>query len=517
MTAISDRERKVRKRLRDDFFHYARKVLKIRTKAGDVLPLDLNRAQIYLHERLELQLAEIGRIRAMILKGRQQGVSTYIGARFYWKATHKRGRRVFILTHEQSATDNLFGMVERYHENCDLICKPMTGASNAKELSFPKLDSDYAVGTAGTKAVGRSQTVQLLHGSEVAFWPNAAAHFAGVVQAVPDLPGTEVLLESTANGLSGEFYERWQIAEAGSGDYVAIFIPWFWDPLYRRTVPPGFVLDEAEQEYADLHGVDLEQMVWCRAKRIELKDPLLFMQEYPATAAEAFQSTGHDSFIKAADVLKARKATCEAHGPLILGADPARFGNDGFSLSWRRGRKVIKTETRHKLDVVAGAGWIKQVIDTDHPAKVFVDVGGLGAGTVDILHSWGGVYLEKVVGVNFGSEPLAPQVVLADGTRNAGHRNRRSEMWDASNDWLKDEGGADLPDDDRLQADACGPGYSYDMYQRLQLESKEHMRARGVRSPDAWDATVLTFAEPVFDATHEAPRERRRPASWQGS
>jgi hypothetical protein len=118
--------------------------------------------------------------------------------------------------------------------------------------------------------------------------------------------------------------------------------------------------------------------------------------------------------------------------------------------------------------------------------------------------------------VNFGSEPITPQVVLEDGTRNAGHRNRRAEMWVASNDWLKDEGGADLPDDDRLQADACGPGYSYDMYQRLLLESKEHMRARGVRSPDAWDATVLTFAEPVFE-TNDAPRSSGRARSWQGS
>jgi hypothetical protein len=517
MTEMSEKDRRVRKRLRDDFIHYSRMILKIRTKAGEVLPFELNQAQLYLHERLEQQLVVTGRIRALILKGRQQGVSTYIGGRYYWKATHKRGRRVFILTHEQPATDNLFGMVERYHDNCDPICKPRTGAANAKELSFPGLDSDYAVGTAGTKAVGRSQTVQLLHGSEVAFWPNAAAHFAGVVQAVPDLPGTEILLESTANGLSGEFYERWQVAEAGSGDYIAIFIPWFWDPGYRRRVPDGFTLNEAEQEYAGLYGCDVEQMVWARAKRIELKDPLLFMQEYPATAAEAFQSTGHDSFIKAADVLRARKTSHEGHGPLILGADPARFGNDGFALSWRQGRKVSKTETRHDLDVVAGAGWIKQVIDTDNPAKVFVDVGGLGAGTVDILHSWGGVYLAKVVGVNFGSEPITPQVVLEDGSRNAGHRNRRAEMWASSNDWLKDEGGADLPDDDRLQADACGPGYSYDMYQRLQLESKEHMRARGVRSPDAWDATVLTFAEPVFDTSNEAPRERRRPASWQGS
>jgi hypothetical protein len=228
-------------------------------------------------------------------------------------------------------------MVERYHEHCPALVKPSTGASNAKELSFDRLESGYAVGTAGTKAVGRSQTIQLFHGSEVAFWPNAPTHFAGVVQAIPDLPGTEVVLESTANGVGGEFHERWQQAEAGIGDYEAIFIPWFWSPEYARKVPPGFVLSDSEETYRAAYGLTLEQMAWRRNKVAELKDPLLFMQEYPATAAEAFQMTGHDSFIKPAPVVAARKAVIDGIGPLVLGADPSRFGNDRFSLALAQG------------------------------------------------------------------------------------------------------------------------------------------------------------------------------------
>jgi hypothetical protein len=54
-----------------------------------------------------------------------------------------------------------------------------------------------------------------------------------------------------------------------------------------------------------------------------------------------------------------------------------------------------------------------------------------------------------------------------------------------------------VPDLDSLQADACGPTYSYDSNTRLKLEAKDHMRARGVKSPDGWDAVALTFAEPV--------------------
>ena len=488
--SLSDRERSIRQRLKSDFEHYAGKCLRIRTKAGAVEPLTLNKAQRYLHDRLEDQLKRTGKVRALVLKGRQQGISTYIGGRFYWRATHSRGVRVFILTHEQDATNNLFGMVERYHDHCNELVRPVTGAANAKELYFSRLESGYAVGTAGAKAVGRSQTVQLFHGSEVAFWPNAPTHFAGVVQAIPDLPNTEIVLESTANGLGGEFHERWQRSEAGIGDYEAIFIPWFWQDEYRRPVPQGFRLDDDETKCAEAYGLSLEQMAWRRAKIEELKDPLLFMQEYPSNAAEAFQLTGHDSYIKSALVLRARKAKLEAAGPLVLGVDPARYGTDRFSIAWRRGRKVLKIESKHKLDTVAGAGWVKQIVQQDKPARVFIDVGGVGAGVGDLMRDWFGSRLVRLI--NFGGEPLEPGP--ADG---GGARNRRAEMWMKSREWLEDVGGADIPDLDSLQADACGPSYKWDSNTRLVLESKEDMMKRGVRSPDEWDAVALTFAEPV--------------------
>ena len=487
--------------IRADFPTFAAECLKIKTKSGAIVPFTLNKAQRYIHERLEAQKAQIGYVRALLLKGRQQGASTYIGGRYYHRTSLNRGINAFILTHEQDATDNLFKMVSRYHDNNALA--PQTGAANAKELNFPRLDSGYTIGTAGTKAVGRSKTILLLHGSEAAFWPHAETHFAGVVQAVPSEPGSEVIIESTANGMGGEFHGRWQQAEAGIGDYQAIFVPWYWQDEYRRPAV-GFVADAEEEAYQTAYGLDDEQMAWRRAKLAELKDPLLFKQEYPATAAEAFQMTGHDSFIKPEPVLRARKATCEGIGPLIIGADPARFGDDRFSLAWRKGRKVSKTESKTKLDVVAGANWIKQVIDADKPDRVFIDVGGLGAGTFDILVNWGSPYKEICVAVNFGGEPQEPNEILDDGSKRPGPRNRRAEMWQRSKYWLDEPGGADIPDDDGLQADACGPSYHYDMNQRLLLEAKERMRARGLRSPDDWDAVALTFAEPVNERRKRA-------------
>jgi hypothetical protein len=517
--AATEKEAAIRRKiagvrlLKADLPRYARECLKIKTKSGAIVPLVFNRAQMFLHERIEAHRAKRGRVRIVLGKGRQTGGSTYVGARFYHKTTLTSGINTYILTHEQEATNNLFDMVERFHRHCPLT--PSTTVNSAKELYFDKLDSGYSVGTAGTKAAGRSRTIQLLHWSEEGFSPNAAGHQAGIVQTVPDLPGTEIIKESTGNGPWGLFYEEWQQAEAGIGDYEAIFIPWYWCEDYERGVPEGFALDEEEAEYKRLYSLTVGQMVWRRAKIAELKDPKLFRQEYPASALEMFQATGRQSYIDPELVVAARKQTCEGLGPLVVGVDPARFGDDRFSVAWRKGRRVFAIESRAKLGTTEAIAWLKDIIDQDRPAKMFIDSGGGGDRLYDVLVSWGEPYSDVISLVNFGSAPLTETIVLRDGTKRAGPANRRAEMWMRSLEWLSQTGGADVPDIDSLQADAAAPGFTYRTTdQRLLLESKEQIRARGVRSPDEWDAIALTFAEPVFERRpRPAPRAQYQQAS----
>ena len=118
MSGLPEREKAILQRLKGDFPHYAKKCLKIRPKKGAVVAFELNRVQREIHDQLGRQTAAIGRVRALILKARQPGCSTYVEGRFYWKVTQRRGVRAFILTHQQEATDNLFGMVERFQLNC---------------------------------------------------------------------------------------------------------------------------------------------------------------------------------------------------------------------------------------------------------------------------------------------------------------------------------------------------------------------------------------------------------------
>lgn len=502
---MNDKERVIRQRLKDDFKHYASKCLFIRSKSAKVIPLELNQAQIYIHDRLEEQKRKTGRVRALILKGRQQGCSTYVEARFYHKVSHTKGIRAFILTHEEEATNNLFEIANRYHENCPALVRPATGASNAKELKFSKLDSGYKVGTAGNKAVGRSSTVQLFHGSEVGFWPNAKDHAAGILQAIPDEEGTEAILESTANGIGNFFHIMWQEAEAGNSDYQAIFVPWYWQKEYRKEVPKGFVLEAEEEEYQEAYGLDLEQMAWRRSKIAELKDPLLFKQEYPATAAEAFQLSGQDPYIKSELVVAARKHVIpesEEYGQLKLGVDPARYGDDRTSFVLRIGRKVKQIKSVSKKNTMEVAGLVFQMFKEHKPLQIAIDVIGIGAGVYDRLCELIKEDECHLVAVNSSNSAL-------DAKK---YTNKRAEMWGEMNEWFTN-GPVDVPDSDELQADLTQIKYSYDSNNALKMEKKEDMKKRGLRSPDTADALGLTFAYPVVEKT---PQEEEEYAAYGG-
>ena len=480
---LSDTELELAQRALDDFPFYAHHFLTIRPKIGPPQAFTLNKAQLYIHQQLEKQKAATGKVRALILKGRQQGCSTLIEGRYYWKVTNTPGARAYILTHEQEATNNLFDMVQRYNSNC--AAAPVTGAANAKELTFPSLDSGYRVGTAGTKGVGRSGTVQYFHGSEVAFWPNADTHAAGVIQSVPNEPGTEIIHESTANGLGNFFHQKWQEAEIGRGEYQAIFVPWYWQDEY--TAPADkFAPTPEELDYAAMYGLSAPQLAWRHTKIEELGSEWLFKQEYPANSSEAFQVSGEDRFISPEKVMAARKNTVENYGPLIIGVDPARFGDDRTAIVRRQTRKVFGIESYSKIDTMETTGKVVKIIQEENPAMVFIDVGGLGAGVVDRLRELG-YGTDMVIGVNGGEKPM-------NGNK---YFNKRAEMWGEGREWLGDDAGVDLPDSDSLQADLTGPSYSYDSATRLRLEKKEDMKRRGIRSPDEGDAWALTFSFPV--------------------
>jgi len=484
---------------RRDLERYAQDCLRIRDKDSRLVSFPgFNTAQRYVHARLEEQKAKTGKVRALVLKARQQGISTYVAVRYYNRATLYRGIVVYILSHEQAASDKLFAFVDRFQVHNPI--RPSVGASNVKELEFNRLDSVYEVATAGQKAGGRGGTITLFHGSEVAYWQSAGEHFGSSVQAVPDRPGTEIILESTASGASGEFYERWHRAIAGEGDYIPIFVPWFWQEEYRREVPHDFELSTepgdtgmTEKEYAQLFNLSLEQMAWRRAKVEELRSVQLFDREYPGSPDLAFSSADiKRSFILPIQVLRARKRKgVVAAGPVIMGGDPSGPGKDRFAVAKRQGAVVHFVDYRQVPDTVEAIEWLRQLIDDHKPHRFYLDLAGIGHAIYTLLRAKGEPYRSIVRGVNFGATSQAKLAL----PKVPGPKNRRAEMWDRSKDWLELPEGVSLPNDDALQADATAPRIKPLLDNDFLLESKQDMRLRGVRSPDLWDSVALTFAE----------------------
>jgi len=505
---MSDRKRL---KLKTDFDYYSKNCLFIKTKSGKTEPLVLNKAQRFIHERIEKQRRETGKVRALVLKGRQQGCSTYLEGRFTHKTTFNKGLQAFILTHEDDATKNIFSMAKRYYDNLPPFVKPEIKASNDKSLHYSKLDSGYRVGTAGNKSVGRSMTNQLFHGSEVAFWPNAQEHAKGILQTVADEDGTEIVLESTANGVGGFYHEQWKMAEAGLSEYQAIFVPWFWQDEYRKELPNDFSLSTEELKLKDHYKIDDEQIYWRRIKITDLSaggfdGAKAFKQEYPMNAAEAFQVSGGEGLIGADAVVRARKASVNPSGMLIVGVDPSR-GGDRFSVIKRMGRKAYGKEnyTGSQCDKLGkNVAICKKVLDTvcpiagKKPDMMFIDSGG-GADIVDRLHELG--YEDRVKAISFGSTPLNPEW----------YTNKRNEMWGEMGLWFNDENlEVDIPDDDAIQADLCASPYDRDSLDRKVLWRKEKIKEKLGFSPDDGDALALTFAEPVFKDKQQPLPSRKR-------
>lgn len=466
---------------------FSKNFLIIHDKSGVERKFEMNRAQMYVHERIETQLKETGKVRALILKGRQQGISTYVQARYFHKIITKRGKKAFILTHLSDATRAIFEMTKRYSENVEPLLFPMPDKKNDNTLMYNVLGSGYRVGTAGSAEIGRSMTNQYLHLSEYAFYKDAARISMGLLQTVAEMDETEVIKESTANGIDNDFYSDWKESKNGKTRYQAIFVPWYWQDEYCIS-DPSFNPNEQENEWLEKfgpNGLKLGHLNWRRIKLQDFKGDeeqkhRKFRQEYPFTDDEAFLSSITDTFIHVDVVQKARTTTVESNTALVIGVDPARKGDDRTAIIRRKGRKAYKLETHYNIDTMELAGIIKRIIEKERPRRVCIDSIGIGAGVVDRLHELGHDIVE---GVNVARKASEPDKF----------RNLRAELWSMMRDWFLQESPIEIPDSDELQTDLTGLGYKYDSSDKLLIESKDDAKKRGLLSPDTSDALMLTF------------------------
>ena len=283
---------------------YIEKYVKIRDKSGTIIDFKLNKPQQKLYDIIKKQKEEKKPVRVIILKARQMGFSTLVESILFKETATKWNINTGIVAHKEDSTSNLFNMSKRIYDNLPSDMKPSKKASNAKEIIFDNYDgtglkSKIKCMTAGADGIGRSDTFNNLHISEYAFWPgNKKETLLGLMQSVPNLPNTIVIIESTANGYE-DFKDMWDRAKNGESDFVPLFVGW--NELDEYQMPyTGFKLTEEEETLVSAYNLTLEQITWrrwCIANNCG-GDINLFKQEYPLTPEEAFLLSGTSVFDK---------------------------------------------------------------------------------------------------------------------------------------------------------------------------------------------------------------------------
>lgn len=481
---------------RQDSEKFYRDCMKVRDRHGNLVPFELNPIQKIIQAQAEDQRRETGMVRAIVLKYRRAGASTFILARGYHKATLHHGVSVAIMAHLSSSTNALYRIVKRFHDNNPVA--PSLGTANMKGLEFSGMDSRYAIYSSETQDAGRGDEISFLHLSEGGAIDNLEEQMSGIGNCVSEVPGTEIWIEGTAKQGFGAFYERCMDCLSGASEYKLIFVPWNMDPECYMDPPADFEPSTerdneafmSERELMDMQGLTLGQIYWRRRKMGGGRNIIRWSREFPLTVQDCFTSAEENSFISPVDVQRARQKTIKPVGAVIIGVDPASMGGDRFTIAVRQGRKVHKVDYRTKVKFNEGLEWIKAVIEDWNPTRVFIDAGGGGNG--DALCSAlrdDPKYNDIVRAVNFGG---TSQAKLARPDK-PGPKNRKAEMAGRLRDALESEEGLDIPDDHELAADLLALQVQWiNQEGDWQLVPKTKLK---VRSHDMADAVGLTWAD----------------------
>lgn len=273
----------------------------------------------------------------------------------------------------------------------------------------------------------------------------------------------------------------------GTPKGVNLFSELYYRALKSDGAEEGWVTDlKRASDTGVIATAELEQA------RREMS-PSQYAQEFDCD----FSAAVDDVLLRLDDVLAAQRREVRddeySFSAKVLGVDVARYGDDRTVLFPRQGLVGFRPDISRGADTMKVAGTVAQYVDRFQPDATFVDVGGIGAGVIDRLQQ----LKYQVVPVDFGGKATDPRF-----------ENKRAEMWWSMADWVKR---GCLPDLKELAQDLTAVRYTYKNARgRLQLESKDDLRARGLPSPDVGDALATTFFCPVAPRDMRTQLEERR-------
>jgi hypothetical protein len=275
--------------------------LKIATKEiGVELPFVPNPAQLPILRAAEAQLKQTGKIRQLIFKCRQAGLSTYSAGITWSRLSLFRGVYAFVVAQDRSTVEHVFAMTDLFRRRmASDLRRSLKYYTKGSEIVLGEggeedsLDSRLFVGEAKNISLGVGRTIHVLHGTEVARWPKSEPIKESLIPACSDAPGSVKIFESTAHFGKGSEWFRYQCeaAMAGKSEYEFFFVEWWRQMEYALPLKKGerLKLDSDERYFVKKLGMTLENIVWRRKKIGELEgDVESFKMSYPTTYEEGW-------------------------------------------------------------------------------------------------------------------------------------------------------------------------------------------------------------------------------------
>lgn len=259
-----------------------------------------------------------------------------------------------------------------------------------------------------------------------------------------------------------------------SGDFFDTFS----SPLYNKIHISAFDTPNVIAGETVIHGLVTNE--WIEDVKTKYGED---SDVYRVRVLGEFPKKDTDTLISVDLVESAIDAEREEYGEdEFIGLDPSRKGHDVAAFIYRKGNKAKVLETIEKTDTMVLAGKSIKYLKEYPNARLRIDIIGLGAGTFDRLREQPSVS-DRVEGVNVAVAATEPEQFI----------NLRAEGWQDMREWLRDAILEEHPDWYELAA----PKYKLTSKGQVQLESKDDMAKRGVKSPNVGDALALTFQKPT--------------------
>jgi len=256
-------------------------------------------------------------VRLVVLKASQVWMSSSCATEIFKRIPFWGGRRALVIADTQAHADLVFSYYDQYIKSYSL--NPIGTGAAAGLLQLPRVEKDteqnirwsngssILIGTANNIDIGRSAPYNWAQLSEAAFYRSLSALMTGLMQRVPESAESGVIVESTANGEGGDFYDLCQLAMSGKSGWGFCFFAWHEHPEnsckpedlgYRDSGAFERTLTRDEQSERDQYHLSLDQLAWRRRKiETDCRGHIeSFRQEHPANPQEAFQGSGRKIF-----------------------------------------------------------------------------------------------------------------------------------------------------------------------------------------------------------------------------